>query len=758
MPIPLFTNNAATALAVAITPTDTVLQVVAGTGQQFPSPTGGNYFMLTLIQINNPEVGEIVKCTYRNGDFLTVERGQENTQPQIFNISDNVQLRITAQSLNLFAAGGGGGGGAAATQEVSFVATQGQTVFTIPFTYLPDQNNLAVFVNGSKQVVDTNYSESSSTSITFFTGLNAGDIVEVVYGLPVASGQLNASNIYYEEPGTGSIQRTVQDKISEIPSAADFATTAEFNTYANSLTHPINFAIEPQNTVRTLTSKLQDIVSVKDFGAIGDGITDDTASITAALNSGAGTVYFGDSTCQYRITSTITPTNTALTKIYGKASILADISTLSSNTFILDFVVNSIVVEIDDLTFKPKTTNQTGTASWWNGSFTYSYKQYQAGVHLPQGSKVYNCTFLSFDYCPLYIEGTTSFLEGNTTIVENNYISQNANTSFTGYCLNNLIFTNNNVYLGGELTFPSIRNTLIEDNIVFLPGTPAIDVGGSASATTQEVKISGNIAYGRDAIVCELGISNVTIIDNDCYSMANAPNGVGIGITTNTGGQDLYRIKISDNRIYRYADESGAVNQIAVGIEVASSIAKYFSDLEITNNYIEAANIGMYITGFNSTYLIQNASISNNVIDSVGTDGLQIINTNLINVNLNKINGSGSRYGINIGFMTNGLLNGNLTQGTVTSCYNFSQTVSNVVLQSPITSATNESGLYNFTGSITGAITGRDIVSPFGAATTGYWYQGSNFINQSPASGGYIGYVCTATGNPGTWKTYGLIS
>jgi hypothetical protein len=508
----------------------------------------------------------------------------------------------------------------------------------------------------------------------------------------------------------------------------------------------------------TVQARLRQTVSVMDFGAVGDGTTDDTAAITLALNSGAGTVYFGDSIKQYRITSKIIPTSTALTKIFGKASVLADIPALGVNTFILDFVPNLIVVEIEGLTFKPKTTNTTGTASWWNGSFTYAYKLYQAGVHLPQGSKVYNCTFLSFDYCPLYVEGTSSFVSTNSTIVENCYISQNANTSFTGYLINNLIFTNNTVYLGGELTFPSIRNTLIENNIVFLPGTPAIDVGGSAAAPTVEVKISGNIAYGRDGIVVELGASNVTIIDNDCYSTANAPNGNGIGVSTNTGGQSIYRMKISDNRIYRYNDESGASNQISTGIAVYASIATAFSDLEITNNYIEAAAVGIYVSGFNSSNKVENANISNNTIDAVGTDGLQISNSNRINVNFNKVNGSSSRYGININYMTNGVINGNLTQGFTTSSYKFDTTISNIILQSPISDATNESGLYVFGASITGAITGQNVVSTFGAATTGYWYQGSTFINQLPTAGGYLGYVCTATGSPGTWKTYGAIS
>mgnify|MGYP005947449495 CR=1 FL=1 len=45
------------------------------------------------------------------------------------------------------------------------------------------------------------------------------------------------------------------------------------------------------SVARTLTSKLRDSVSVLDFGAVGDGTTDDTAAINAALSSGFKHVY-----------------------------------------------------------------------------------------------------------------------------------------------------------------------------------------------------------------------------------------------------------------------------------------------------------------------------------------------------------------------------------------------------------------------------------------------------------------------------------
>lgn len=54
---------------------------------------------------------------------------------------------------------------------------------------------------------------------------------------------------------------------------------------------------------RLIYSKLGDVVSVKDFGAVGDGITDDTVAIQAAINTG-GTILVPSGL--YKITSTLT--------------------------------------------------------------------------------------------------------------------------------------------------------------------------------------------------------------------------------------------------------------------------------------------------------------------------------------------------------------------------------------------------------------------------------------------------------------------
>ena len=169
---PLYTNNAATYLAFGITNTATTMQVSANAGSLFPNPTGGDYFYVSLISLSGPII-EIVKCTARSGDIFTIERGQEGTSALYWNMGDNVQLRITAAGMNYIA------GGVSSFLEEYQTATQGQTVFTLnTITYSLGTNGLMVFVNGSKQINTLNYTETSTSVVTFSSGLNVGDIVE----------------------------------------------------------------------------------------------------------------------------------------------------------------------------------------------------------------------------------------------------------------------------------------------------------------------------------------------------------------------------------------------------------------------------------------------------------------------------------------------------------------------------------------------------------------------------------------------------
>ncbi len=76
--------------------------------------------------------------------------------------------------------------------------------------------------------------------------------------------------------------------------------------------------------IRTVQSKLRDVISVKDFGAIGNGLADDTDAIIRAQNAvaaqGGGTVFFPAG--EYKITSPITMQPQVTYRGPGKAGLL----------------------------------------------------------------------------------------------------------------------------------------------------------------------------------------------------------------------------------------------------------------------------------------------------------------------------------------------------------------------------------------------------------------------------------------------------
>jgi hypothetical protein len=92
-------NNASSTLLTAITSGSTSLVLAAGGGAAFPSPTGGDYFLVT---VENGSNREIIKITARSSDTLTTSAGnraQESTTAQSFAAGSTVELRVTAGTL-----------------------------------------------------------------------------------------------------------------------------------------------------------------------------------------------------------------------------------------------------------------------------------------------------------------------------------------------------------------------------------------------------------------------------------------------------------------------------------------------------------------------------------------------------------------------------------------------------------------------------------------------------------------------------------
>lgn len=131
----------------------------------------------------------------------------------------------------------------------SFTATTGQTLFTLTgFTYTLNTSSLLVFINGQKQVVGRDFTETSSSSFTLLEGCVEGDYVDVL-GFPQVTADSSGILAALANPAAGSgasmvaysaasayAAGTVGSNLRQVVYATDVGVLAAGNFNVNTLT------------------------------------------------------------------------------------------------------------------------------------------------------------------------------------------------------------------------------------------------------------------------------------------------------------------------------------------------------------------------------------------------------------------------------------------------------------------------------------------------------------------------------------------
>lgn len=453
----------------------------------------------------------------------------------------------------------------------------------------------------------------------------------------------------------------------------------------------------------SVRTKLRESVSVKDFGAVGDGVADDTADIQLALNTGKS-VYFPQGS--YLITSGLTITANYQT-LYGDGPL----SKIICNTGSTDNGVNMITAlgktgcVVERLFLQNSGYGKTMPAS---GVFTgmgvgVAFINCHACKVL--NNYVYKCGSAGQGVTGIYFSSSTECLaEGNHVFECLNGI----NSDSWYYAVDNTTRSRNNCIVGNVIyncqgspivvdTNASLANEIgdtITGNICY-QNKYGIGVSGSKVTVSSNLINMNNYSFGGvgfDAIyatgslmtisnniilnaykagimlqanvagypVSGLAMSDTVITGNvitwDSGIAAGGTDSHGIRIVNNSSANSVEGIIVSNNKIVR-------ARKCGIFLDGASSTV---NDITITGNQIEnAGEEGIYATGVYTHAL----TITGNSVKTSTLEGIRVVNSPRSLISNNRVFNNG-RHGISMSSSIRSIVSGNIVADNGTSAAN----------------------------------------------------------------------------------------
>jgi hypothetical protein len=207
---------------------------------------------------------------------------------------------------------------------------------------------------------------------------------------------------------------------------------------------------------RTVLDKLRDAVSVKDFGAVGDGVADDTAAIQAAITYAASTINGAIGmevflpTGTYLISSRITlPNRVGLRGANGRGTVIQPHSSFADSYMFhaVNGTSSMFGSYLSDMYIDARGKNMTAVV--WSQAWQETCGMYRVsmqfdgttnyGVYLTDGYG--GASFCHFDQCEIFADSTFATAAGilvDQISLVGGFMFNLTNTSITGSVANTL--------------------------------------------------------------------------------------------------------------------------------------------------------------------------------------------------------------------------------------------------------------------------------------------------------------------------------